>query len=142
MISRKSIFTLTLTILLTPCITNATSNDFNQIEEQCRKNNPAINNSVVMGCADSASDAAKKSVNESYKKIFVLIKSRYENNPDTANSVISRFELAQKSWLSYRENWCGSQGFLIESPMYSICRMDENIARVDALSDYYEQLIQ
>lgn len=75
-----------------------------------QEKNPAINNSVVMGCADYASDAAKKSVNESYKKIFVLIKSRYENNPDTANSVISRFELAQKSWLSYRENWCGSQG--------------------------------
>lgn len=142
MINRKSIFTLALTIMITPCITNATSNDFNQIEEQCRKNNPDINNSVVMGCAESASDAAKKSINESYKQIVRLIKSRYKDDPDTASSEITKFELAQKSWLSYRESWCDSQGFLIGSPMYSICRMDENISRADALADYYGQLTQ
>lgn len=131
-----------LIIMLAPFMANSASNDFNKIEEQCRKNNPDINNSVVMGCADSASDAAKKSINESYKQIVRLIKSRYENNPDIANIEITRFEQAQKSWLSYRENWCDSQGFLIGSPMYSICRMDENIARADALSDYFEQLTQ
>lgn len=131
-----------LIIMLAPFMVNSASNDFNQIEEQCRKSNPDIKNSVVMGCADSASDAAKKSINESYKQIVRLIKSRDKDDPDTASSEITKFELAQKSWLSYQESWCDSEGFLIGSPMYSICRMDENIARADALSDYFEQLTQ
>lgn len=129
-------------IVFASFISNAANDNYSQIDELCRKNNPDINNSVVMGCADSASDDAKKSINESYKQIIRLIKSRYENDPDTANNELTRFELAQKSWLAYRENWCDSQGFLIGSPMYSICRMDENIARADALSDYFEQLTQ
>ncbi|MGR7525738.1 lysozyme inhibitor LprI family protein [Klebsiella aerogenes] len=123
-------------------LSSAVGKDFYQVERQCRKENPDVNNSIVMGCADLASDAAKASINESYKDIVRLIKKRYENNDDVANDEISRFELAQKSWLRYRENWCDSQGFLIGTPMYSICRMDENISRANALADYYEQLTQ
>ncbi|KZQ92254.1 hypothetical protein A3465_14180 [Enterobacter roggenkampii] len=87
-----------------------------------------------MGCADLASSAAKKDMNIIYQKIFNIIDSR--DVPD----IVKSFELAQKSWLTSRENWCDVQGFMIGTPMYSVCRMDMNITRVNELNDLLEQI--
>lgn len=85
-----------------------------------------------MGCADLASVAAKKDMNVIYQKAYIIIGLR--NSPDIKNS----FELAQKSWLTSRENWCDVQGFMIGTPMYSVCRMEMNISRVNELNDLLE----
>ncbi|MBM1021655.1 DUF1311 domain-containing protein [Enterobacter sp. A11] len=69
-----------------------------------------------------------------YQKIYTIIESR--NVPDVAKN----FELAQKSWLVSRENWCDVQGFMIGSPMYSVFRMDMDISRVDDLNDLLDQI--
>ncbi|KZP78518.1 hypothetical protein A3460_20130 [Enterobacter roggenkampii] len=87
-----------------------------------------------MGCADLASSAAKKDMNIIYQKIFNIIDSR--DVPD----IVKSFELAQKSWLTSRENWCDVQGFMIGTPMYSVCRMDMNITRVNELNDLLKQI--
>ncbi|KJM56109.1 hypothetical protein B5M10_23665 [Pluralibacter gergoviae] len=73
-------------------------------------------------------------MNITYQKIFKIIESR--DLPEVAKS----FELAQKSWLALRENWCDVQGFIIGTPMYSVCRMDMNISRVNELNDFLEQI--
>ena len=121
-------------LLLIPCFTNATLTDYTKIETDCRKENQDINNSVVMGCADLASDAAKKDMNIVYQKIYKIIQTR--ETPD----ITRKFEVSQKNWITLRENWCDVQGFIIGTPMYSVCRMDMNISRVNELNDLLEQL--
>ncbi|EMH4161421.1 DUF1311 domain-containing protein [Pluralibacter gergoviae] len=121
-------------LLSLPCISNANLIDYAKIEADCRKENQDINNSVVMVCADLASDAAKKDMNIVYQKIYDII-NLYEM-PD----VTGKFEIAQKNWITLRENWCDVQGFIIGTPMYSVCRMDMNIARVNELNDLLEQI--
>ncbi|MCK6939753.1 lysozyme inhibitor LprI family protein [Enterobacter roggenkampii] len=125
---------LTLALIVSPLFSCAASQDYSKIETNCRKDYPEINNSVVMGCADLASSAAKKDMNIIYQKIFNIIDSR--DVPD----IVKSFELAQKSWLTSRENWCDVQGFMIGTPMYSVCRMDMNITRVNELNDLLEQI--
>jgi len=67
------------------CISNAISDGFNKTEEQCSKGNSEINNSVVMGCADTASNAENKSIYIYYKDIVrpipnkKMIMRKYEN---------------------------------------------------------------
>jgi uncharacterized protein YecT (DUF1311 family) len=117
-----------------PLFSHAAPKDYSRIESDCRKENPDINNSIVMGCADLASSAAKKDMNITYQKIYKIIESR--DMPD----ITKNFEVAQKSWLLSRENWCDVQGFMIGSPMYSVCRMDMNIARVHELNELLEQI--
>ncbi|WP_213323024.1 lysozyme inhibitor LprI family protein [Klebsiella aerogenes] len=121
-------------LLILPCVSHATLTDYSKIEADCRKNNQDINNSVVMGCADQASDAAKKDMNIVYQKIYKIIRAR--EIPD----ITSKFEAAQKNWIASREDWCDVQGFIIGSPMYSVCRMDLNISRVNELNDLLEQI--
>ncbi|MCE0814094.1 lysozyme inhibitor LprI family protein [Buttiauxella sp. S04-F03] len=121
-------------LLMLPLFSHAVLKDYSRIESDCRKEKPDINNSIVMGCADLASSAAKKDMNITYQKIFKIIESR--DVPD----ITKNFEMAQKSWLLSRENWCDVQGFMIGSPMYSVCRMDMNIARVHELNELLEQI--
>ncbi|MWP60469.1 DUF1311 domain-containing protein, partial [Escherichia coli] len=99
-------------LLLIPCFTNATLTDYTKIETDCRKENQDINNSVVMGCADLASDAAKKDMNIVYQKIYKIIQTR--ETPD----ITRKFEVSQRNWITLRENWCDVQGFIIGTPMY------------------------
>ncbi|HBM8748875.1 TPA: DUF1311 domain-containing protein [Escherichia coli] len=86
-----------------------------------------------MGCADLASDAAKKDMNIVYQKIYKIIQTR--ETPD----ITRKFEVSQRNWITLRENWCDVQGFIIGTPMYSVCRMDMNISRVNELNDLLEQ---
>lgn len=123
-----------LTLLVFPMFSSSALQDYAKIESKCRNENAEINNSVVMGCAELASAAAQKDMNIIYQKIFNIIDSR--DIPDTTKS----FEASQKSWLSLRENWCDVQGFMIGTPMYSVCRMDMNISRVNELNDLLEQI--
>ncbi|NIL01752.1 DUF1311 domain-containing protein [Yersinia mollaretii] len=88
----------------------------------------------MMGCADLVSDTAKKGMNIVYQKIYKIIEVR------DLPYVTKNFETAQKSWLTLRENWCDFQGFIIGTPMYSICRMDMNISRVNELNGFLEQI--
>ncbi|AVR04457.1 lysozyme inhibitor LprI family protein [Pluralibacter gergoviae] len=125
---------LILFLIVSPLSSYAALQNYSTIESECRKENDEINNSVVMGCAELASSAAKKDMNITYQKIFKIIESR--DLPEVAKS----FELAQKSWLALRENWCDVQGFIIGTPMYSVCRMDMNISRVNELNDFLEQI--
>lgn len=126
---------LSVAFLFIPHVLHAELRDYAKIESDCRKENAGvINNSVVMGCAEIASDAAKKDMNIVYQRIYKIIASR--NIPD----ITEKFELSQKSWLVLRENGCDVQGFMIGSPMYSICRMDMNITRVNELNEMLEQI--
>lgn len=129
----KLINKVILTLFFLPLFTHAALQDYSKIESDCRKENADINNSIVMGCADLASDSAKKDMNIVYQKIYKKIEVR------DIPSVAKRFEMSQKSWLTYRENWCDVQGFLIGTPMYSICRMNINIDRVNELEELLEQ---
>lgn len=123
-----------LIALLFPFASQAALNDYSKIESDCRNKNTELNNSVVMGCAELASTAAKKDMNIIYQKIYKAIEAR--NVPD----ITSNFENAQKAWLVSRENWCDVQGFMIGSPMYSVCRMGMNISRVNELNDMLEKI--
>lgn len=123
-----------IALWLLPFFSHAALKDYSKIESDCRKENTDLNNSIVMGCADLASDAAKKDMNATYQKIYTIIEAR--DMPD----ITKNFEIAQKSWLVMRENWCDLQGFMIGSPMYSICRMDMNIARVNELDEFMQQI--
>lgn len=127
-------YKLAIALLAFPLLSHAGLRDYSKIESDCRKEYQHLNNSVVMGCAELASDAAKKDMNIIYQKIYKIIESR--GVPD----VTMNFETAQKSWLTYRENWCDVQGFMIGSPMYSVCRMDMNISRVNELNDILDQI--
>lgn len=128
---KNKVFALFLSF---PCISNAILSDYTKIETDCRKENRDINNFVVMGCADLASGAARKDMNVVYQKIYKIIKLR--ELPD----ITGQFETAQKNWITLRENWCDVQGFIIGTPMYSVCRMDMNITRVNELNDLLEQI--
>lgn len=127
----KKVFFL---LLILPFFSLAALQDYSKIESDCRRENPEINNSIVMGCADMASSAAKKDMNIVYQKIYKIIIER-----DDAH-VINNLETAQKSWLASRESWCDLQGFMIGSPMYSLCRMEMNISRVNELNHFLEQI--
>lgn len=126
----KTVFML----LLFPFFSHAALTDYSKIESDCREDSPGINNSIVMGCADLVSDTAKKDMNIVYQKIYKIIEVR------DLPYVTKNFETAQKSWLTLRENWCDFQGFIIGTPMYSICRMDMNISRVNELNGFLEQI--
>lgn len=128
---KKKVLALFLSL---PCISNAILPDYTKFETDCRKENQDINNSVVMGCADLASDAARKDMNRVYNKIYKIIDAR--KIPD----ITRKFEMSQKNWITLRENWCDVQGFIIGTPMYSVCRMDMNISRVNELNDMLEQI--
>ncbi len=126
--------TSALALLLSPLLSHASLKDYSKIESDCRKENADINNSIVMGCASMASEVAKKDMNIIYQKIYKIIEVR--DLPD----ITKKFEASQKNWLSQRENWCDVQGFIIGTPMYSICRMDMNISRVNELNELLEQI--
>lgn len=123
---------LYLFAMLATAACSAFATDYAAIENQCREAMGPLNNSVVMGCAEQASGAARKDMNRVYQKTFLAL--RQQSEADAA-----AFETAQKAWLQYREAWCDSQGRSIGTPLYSTCRMDLNIARVAELETFYAQ---
>ena len=124
---------LYLFALLAATASSAFASDYAAIERQCREEMGQLNNSVVMGCAEQASDAARKDMNRVYQKTFLALRKLGEE--DAAG-----FEAAQKAWLQYREAWCDSQSRSIGTPYFSICRMNLNIARVAELEAFYGQV--
>lgn len=127
------LFTRCLPIVFAAAALPALASDYAAIEEQCLNAYPQLDNSVVMGCADQASDAAKKDMNRVYQQAWRVLSQQGEVHAQG-------FEAAQKAWLQYREAWCDSQGMSIGTPFYSTCRMSLNAARVAELNDFYRQI--
>ena len=102
--------------------------DHYELYSTCINEQAPINNSVVHGCAEFASESAKKEITLLYRKIYKYI---------SASSIEDalKFEKAQQSWISYRNNHCEISGSYIGSPMYSYCPMMLNISRAIALRE-------
>ena len=129
--------TLTLLLIL-PCISHAALNDYSRIETDCRKMNQDINNSVVMGCVDQASDAAKKDMNIVYQKIYKIIKAR--GIPD----ITSKFETAQKNWIAFRDSDCefaisAYEGGSIQPLIKYTCLTEATQKRIEELENYLKE---
>ncbi|KAF1052446.1 MAG: hypothetical protein GAK43_01925 [Stenotrophomonas maltophilia] len=125
---------LCLPLFLSVAAVPVFATDYAAIEDKCREAAPQqLDNSVVMGCADEASAAAKKDMNRVYQQTYKLLQAQGDEHAEG-------FEKAQKAWLQYREAWCDSQGFSIGTPNYSLCRMQQNTARVAELNDFYRQV--
>ncbi|MCC6075751.1 lysozyme inhibitor LprI family protein [Pseudomonas sp. GCM10022188] len=102
--------------------------DHYKIYSACIDEQAPINNSVVHGCAEYASDSAKKEITLLYRKIYKYI---------SASSIDDalKFEKAQQAWISYRNNHCELYGSYVGSPMYSYCPMMLNISRAIELRE-------
>jgi uncharacterized protein YecT (DUF1311 family) len=102
--------------------------DHYKIYSACVDEHAPINNSVVHGCSEYASDSAKKEITVLYKKIYEYIST---SSVDDA----LKFEMTQQAWISYRNNHCELSGSYVGSPMYSYCPMMLNITRAIELRE-------
>jgi uncharacterized protein YecT (DUF1311 family) len=84
-----------------------------------------LNNELVMGCADEASDAAKKEITRLYVKLQAQL-------PEADGKAL---EEAQRSWIHYRDLHCKLAGAHVGTPMYSVCPMDLDIERARELAE-------
>ncbi len=100
--------------------------DYQSMYDKCLSDSGQTNNTSVMACSDSTSDAAKKEINSLYNTIHatILVSSKED---------AAKFEASQKSWLNYRNTHCNLAGSYIGTPMYSFCPMQLNIARAAEL---------
>jgi uncharacterized protein YecT (DUF1311 family) len=95
-----------------------------QVYDKCL-GNETLNNTLVMGCAEEASAAAKKEITRLYAKL------QAELPAEDGKSL----EEAQRSWIRYRDLHCKLAGDHVGTPMYSVCPMDLNIARAKELAE-------
>jgi uncharacterized protein YecT (DUF1311 family) len=100
-----------------------TSSEYDSMYEKCIEKEVVINNSVVEICSDMISEKAKREITKHYKSIYDRLLSE---NPEDAK----KFEISQKAWLQYRNAHCNLAGSYIGSPMYVVCPMKLNSARV------------
>jgi uncharacterized protein YecT (DUF1311 family) len=78
-----------------------------------------------MGCADEASEAAKREITRLYAKLQAQLP------PEDAKAL----EASQRAWIHYRDIQCKLAGDHVGTPMYSVCPMDLNIARAVELAE-------
>ena len=121
---------ISLLVLNLSFYANAEDNliDHYKIYSTCVDEQASINNSVVHGCAEYASDSAKKEITLLYKKIYKYIST---SSIDDA----LKFEKTQQTWISYRNSHCELSGSYVGSPMYSYCPMMLNISRAIELRE-------
>lgn len=121
---------ISLLVLSLSLYANAEDNliDHYKIYSACVNEQAPINNSVVHGCAEHASDSAKKEITLLYRKIYKYI---------SASSIDDalKFEKTQQAWISYRNNHCELSGSYVGSPMCSYCPMILNISRAIELRE-------
>ena len=96
----------------------------------CVAEHPAINNSVVMMCAEEAMDEYKKQIEQSLKKIKA--QAEQQKQPQRYNDILK----AHKAWQNYVALECKNAGDYIGSPMYGFCPMKAYQARALALKEY------
>jgi uncharacterized protein YecT (DUF1311 family) len=99
-------------------------NKLEQVYDQCLASQ-TLNNNLVMGCADEASEAAKREITRLYAKLQAQLP------PEDAKAL----EASQRAWIHYRDIQCKLAGDHVGTPMYSVCPMDLNIARAVELAE-------
>ncbi|MGB7388277.1 lysozyme inhibitor LprI family protein [Pseudomonas neustonica] len=102
--------------------------DHYAIYSTCVDEQAPINNNVVHGCAELASDSAKKEITLLYRTIY-----KYISASSTDDAL--KFEKTQQAWIAYRDSHCELSGSYIGSPMYSYCPMMLNISRAIELRE-------
>lgn len=102
--------------------------DYQQMYSRCLKAVGVTNNSSVEQCSRQTFKASEQEINRLYSKIYRQLASRQMQDAQ-------KFELSQKSWLSYRDSHCQLAGAYVGSPMYSYCPMQLNISRVAQLRE-------
>lgn len=119
-----------LLIFAFPVLANAAAKeaDYSKMYDACLKEAGPINNSVVYGCSEQVSGAAKKEINSLYAKLHKIVSQR---DPSDAE----KLEQTQKAWIAYRNGQCELATSYIGSPMYGYCPMQMNIQRVDELKE-------
>jgi uncharacterized protein YecT (DUF1311 family) len=95
-----------------------------QVYDKCL-GNETLNNTLVMGCAEEASAAAKKEITRLYEKLQGGL-------PEEDGKAL---EEAQRAWIRYRDLHCKLAGAHVGTPMYSVCPMDLNIERARQLAE-------
>lgn len=118
----------TFLVLAFPILANAAAkeSDLSKMYDTCLKEAGPINNSVVYGCSEQVSAAAKEEVNSLYAKLHKTVSQR---NPSDAE----KLERSQKAWMTYRNGQCELAASYMGSPMYGYCPMQMNIQRIDEL---------
>ena len=97
--------------------------------EHCNNQVEYVNTAIMMSCADQVSEHAKEKITKFYKIIYFKIKKQSKEEA-------LQFELSQKNWIKYRDNYCVLTGNYIGSPNYSLCPMHLNIKRAQELIDF------
>lgn len=101
---------------------------YDSLYDDCVKEAGTMNNTVVMGCSETVSEAVKRDMNRLYDVIYARIAEQSKEDAQ-------KFEFSQKSWLKYRNNHCELMGSYVGSPMYAYCPMQLNKARVAELTE-------
>jgi uncharacterized protein YecT (DUF1311 family) len=131
--------------------------DYNNAYGICVNKAGGFNNGVVSGCASETTEKAKKELNALYNKLY---KGMAERDADNAKSRLEyadqmgndakveddaqaedlgdakKFELSQKAWLTYRNNYCELEGSYIGPASYEYCPMRLTIERVKELREF------
>ena len=110
----------------------AEKTDTVNIYDNCTKEAGTMNNTVVAGCSEMASESAKKEITRLYKII-------YKNISDISKEDAIKFENSQKAWLKYRNSHCILMGSYVGSPMYYYCPMKLNESRAVELKELAEE---
>ncbi|MDR1850108.1 MAG: DUF1311 domain-containing protein [Zoogloeaceae bacterium] len=95
--------------------------------EKCLGEHGTVNNAVVEGCSNMASDESKRDITKHYQSIYKRLLA--SEVPESAKE----FEASQKAWLQYRNLHCNLAGRYIGSPMYAYCPMIKNLERAQEL---------
>lgn len=95
--------------------------------DKCLKEHGTVNNAVVEGCSNMASDELKRDITKHYQSIYKRL--LVLESPEEAK----KFEASQKAWLQYRNLHCDLEGRYIGGPRYAYCPMLENLERAQQL---------
>lgn len=119
---KGKVITLILTAVISMSASAEPLADYDALYDDCLEQASAINNSVVMMCANEVSTLANSEVKRRYQSIYAYLLS--ENAQDAA-----QFSASQKAWRNYRNTHCQLAGAYVGSPMYEYCPMNLNAAR-------------
>lgn len=106
--------------------------DYELMFDDCTKSTDGPITGRLGVCAEQISEAIDIEINDLSKKILLKLASVENATPQEA---VNSFNMAQQSWLKYRNLQCDLAGKYLGSAQYAYCPMKLGIARVKELRE-------
>ncbi len=128
----KNTFGIFLLIFSIASIAATEEIDYDLMFNNCTKNSEGPITGKLGVCSENVSQKIDVEIKALSKKVQAKL-----GNPENVNAkeAVNSFNMAQQSWVKYRELHCALAGEYVGSPMYSYCPMKLGIERIKELRE-------